>query len=79
MSENWRPAKADNGTWVLYADHLKEMERLREALLECRDYFSDRADADHNGERFIPNSAMRMLQMIDAALLEAQKEGNNDY
>jgi len=46
----------------------EQIEELRKALGECEEYFDGRADADHNGERFIPNSEMSLLVAIRAAL-----------
>jgi len=37
---------------------------LIEALEECAEYFANREDADHDGERYIPNKEMRLHQTI---------------
>jgi hypothetical protein len=37
---------------------------LDQVLEDCAEYFADREDADHDGERYIPNKAMRLRQSI---------------
>lgn len=39
-------------------------------LLRCREYFDQRADADHNGFTYIPNEEMELLQLIDDELAD---------
>lgn len=34
-------------------------------LDDCREYFDRRADADYNGERYVPNTEMRLMQETD--------------
>jgi hypothetical protein len=38
-----------------------EAAEVEELVNDLREYLSDREDADHNGERFIPNEEMRLL------------------
>ncbi len=38
-----------------------EAVEIEELVNDLREYLSDREDADHNGERFIPNEEMRLL------------------
>lgn len=51
--------RAVNESW--YAD-------IIEYLHETREYFQERADADHNGVSYVPNEEMR-LQMAAQELL----------
>ena len=48
--------------------------RMAEALTECEEYFDSRADADHNGSRFVPNAEMRMLNTVRSAMYDGAKE-----
>jgi hypothetical protein len=41
------------------------------ALEEAEEYFNARADADHNGERYVGNAEMNLLTTIRAALTKA--------
>ena len=42
-----------------------EREREYKELLEdCEEYFDNKADADHNGENFVPNKEMEILSRI---------------
>jgi hypothetical protein len=41
---------------------------LLEALKECEEYFDQRADADHNGERYVGNAEMKMLTTVRDAI-----------
>jgi hypothetical protein len=59
--------KSDEGEWVQFAD----VKSLIDALQECEEYFDNHADADHNGERYIPNNAMKMLTTVREALEKA--------
>jgi hypothetical protein len=43
------------------------LEQALEALDECETYFADRQDADHYGERFVPNKEMLLLMTVAAA------------
>jgi hypothetical protein len=40
---------------------------LSEVLEECRGYFDNRSDAEHDGDGFVPNAEMRLLSRIDEA------------
>ena len=44
---------------------------LLEALKECEEYFDQRADADHNGERYVGNAEMKMLTVVRDAIARA--------
>jgi len=41
---------------------------LVQLLVELREYMHDRADADHDGEKFVGNVEMGLGERIDAAL-----------
>ena len=45
-----------------------KVRALRYALEDVRVLIDCYADADHNGSSFIPNDAMRAVQIIDEAL-----------
>jgi hypothetical protein len=45
---------------------------MYEALKDCEEYFDSRADADHNGERYVGNAEMDFLVMIRAAIAKAE-------
>ncbi len=45
-----------------------ENDRLLAALLECDEYFDNRADADCDQDGYIPNAEMKMLTIVRAAL-----------
>ena len=49
---------------------LKLIEDMREALIECEDYFDGKADADCEGDplEFVPNREMRLLNTVQAVL-----------
>lgn len=49
----------------LYASQAKE------ALIECEEYFDDRADADCDQDGYIPNKEMRLLNTVREALKKA--------
>ena len=38
---------------------------MLEQLGEMSEFFEDRMDADHDGERFVPNDAMRIATVLD--------------
>lgn len=52
---------------------LVPLDTLVEVLEQCREYFADRADADHNGERFVANPAMQLQMAVDVALAIVKK------
>jgi hypothetical protein len=67
-------AKAD---W--HHDLVHENDQMRAALLECREYFDERADADQpSGSQPIPNEEMRLLMEIDGVLGPSDCEGKDD-
>lgn len=49
---------------------IRQRNAMQAALEECVDYFDDRADCDHDGERFIPNAEMTLLAECRKALGE---------
>ena len=48
---------------------------MTEALIECEDYFDNRADADCDQDGFVPNREMRLLNTIRSALPSPTPEG----
>jgi hypothetical protein len=46
---------------------------LIEALEECRDYFDERADADGDVTGFTGNEEMKLLVLVDAALVKGRR------
>lgn len=54
---------------------MKLIEDMREALIECEDYFDGRADADCEGDplEFVPNKEMRLLDTVQAVLPKLPK------
>ena len=44
----------------------QEHKEVKEVLAEIREYFDNRADADHDGEGYVPNEAMKILSTIDS-------------
>lgn len=70
---DWLPHKPKCRCTDCQLDRAQQRERkLRTVLEEALEYFEDRQDADHNGERFVPNKEMRMAQTIREALGEAE-------
>lgn len=45
---------------------------LLEVLQEVDEYLAKRADAHHDGERYVPDSAMRLLTTVRAAIARAE-------
>lgn len=56
---------------------MRNEAEIKEVLAQCIDYFDGRADADHNGNSFVPNEAMRLLGDCKALLasLDGEAEG----
>lgn len=66
------------------------LQSLRKQLIELKilsevaEYFASREDADHNGERYVPNTEMRLLQDVQQAeqligeMYEALKRARKD-
>jgi len=50
------------------ADANRRCEQLENLLLDLREYFEQRADADHNGYGFVANEEMRILMRIEQEL-----------
>lgn len=49
---------------------LSDNQRLLEALEEVEEYLDDRSDADYGDTGFVPNTEMRLLAVVRAALNE---------
>jgi hypothetical protein len=65
---------ADSEKWATkIANSLNANIHLLEALKECQSYFDNIADADHNGENFVPNKEMQLLTMIKGTIKNAEK------
>ncbi len=47
---------------------LKNFKEIEELLCDLETYFDDRADADHNGDHFIPNKEMKLVMRIREVL-----------
>ena len=41
---------------------------MTDAMIECRHYFYNQSDADHDGNGYVPNQEMRFVIMIDEIL-----------
>lgn len=52
----------------LYASEAKD------ALIECEDYFDNRADADCDQDGYVPNEEMKLLQVVRDAIRKAGAE-----
>ena len=52
----------------VHMDALERIDKLEDALKECEEYFDARADADHNGERYVGNAEMDFLTLVRSAL-----------
>lgn len=48
-------------------------EELIELLEEIREYFDDRSDADHDGERFVANQEMKMMDLVDNVIAKIRR------
>lgn len=46
-------------------------ENLKELLEELHEYMANKSDADHDGEKFLPNSEMKLAGCIEEVLKEA--------
>ena len=46
----------------------RTIESLRDTLQYVAELIDEYVDADHNGNSFVPNAAMRAVQLIDEAL-----------
>ncbi len=49
----------------------KLVATMMSALIECEDYFDQRADADCDQDGFIPNDEMRLLSVVRDAIHKA--------
>jgi hypothetical protein len=50
------------------ADAERRIEQLSNLLGDLREYFDQRADADHDGDGFVANEEMRIMMRIDEEL-----------
>ena len=50
------------------ADANRRCEQLENLLHDLREYFEQRADADHNGNGFVANEEMRIMMRISEEL-----------
>ena len=50
------------------ATHLAPRADVVEVLRDCEDYLDNRADADFDGERTVPNKAMILLERVREVL-----------
>src|SRR5688572_677680 len=41
---------------------------VKDVLFELQEYLNDKADADHDGENYIPNTEMKLLSSVNEAL-----------
>lgn len=48
---------------------------LTDTLVDCEDYFDQRADADTDQDGYVPNDEMRLLVAIREALSKANSRG----
>ena len=73
----WDAMSGSGNFRVYHANATAELRRMfrliddmREALIECEEYFDNRADADCEGDplEFVPNKEMRLLNAVQAAL-----------
>jgi hypothetical protein len=59
--------------------HLMDVAgKMAGALNECREYFDQRSDCDHNGIDFVANEENKMLGVVDKSIAEwdgIKKEG----
>ncbi len=46
----------------------RQRDALWEVLADCLEYFDERADADHDGERFIANKELTLYGAIQREL-----------
>jgi len=69
----FRQGTYPNGCVTTTMDALKcAMEELKDVCEEIDEYLAGREDADHNGERFVPNKAMKLRMDLRAALARAE-------
>lgn len=50
------------------------MSAVTNALEEVREYFDNKADADHDQDGPIPNEELRLLALVDDALAQLKRE-----
>lgn len=48
-------------------------ENLKELLQELHEYMDNKSDADHDGEKFLPNSEMKLAGRIEEVLNQLQE------
>ena len=68
-----------NNEWEKDYEILKDQNaRLLSALKECREYFDQRSDCDHNGIAFVANEENRLLGVVDSAIQQLSNQGDVD-
>ena len=50
------------------SDAQKRIDALQAVLDDVLEYMDQRADADHDGDRFVPNEEMRLMLAIEAVM-----------
>jgi hypothetical protein len=74
MADGWCLVSAED------FEKLKTLEaqnaRLLLALKECREYFDQRSDCDHNGITFVANEENRLLGVVDSAIQQLSNQGD---
>ena len=50
------------------SDAHKRIDALQAVLDDVLEYMDQRADADHDGDRFVPNEEMRLMLAIEAVM-----------
>lgn len=63
-----------NQAGIIIRSQAREIEQLRSALDEVREYFDQRVDISAKNEN-APNEEMRLLSVIDAALSRGGRDG----
>lgn len=46
---------------------------ILDTLASVRDYLADHSDADHNGVKYVPNKAMRLMMDLDEAIAKLRR------
>ena len=48
-------------------------EQIIEVLEDCKDYFEDKADADHKQGKFVPNKEMTLSAQLTLVIIQLNK------
>ena len=46
-------------------DRLETNAKMEDVMSDCRDFLGEQSEAEHDGERWIPNDAMALCSRID--------------